>query len=207
MNDSVLVKLRGDSEFITLRTVARGDGGRRSTFYASRSKLLRLEQDSEVILRDGSDFAVLRHDPNSSEVTVNLYWLSENGNQALIGRKQQLKLHYSNLLDYLKSCTENNVTSKAQMLSVLKQSRPRLVFEDSENLHKAVSNKRIRKKLSKFLRGEFNWSGATEVHLYDDFVPYSFYFRELRGNAIGIEGGVIYHCNGDPRKAYYSIHT
>ena len=207
MNDSILVKLRGDSEYITFRTVSHGDGGRRRTFYAARDELLRLEWDSEVIVRDGSDFAVLRHDSNSSEVSVSLYWLNEHSNQVLIGRKQQLSLPYINLLDYLKGCTENNVTREARMLFIPKPHRPRLVFENIGNLHKAISNKRIRKKLSKFLRGEFNWSGATEVHLYDDFVPYSFYFRELRGNAVGIEGGVIYHCNGDPRKAYYSIHT
>ena len=207
MNDSILVKLRGDSEYITFRTVTHADGGRRSTFYVARSKLLRLEWDSEVILRDGSDFAVLRHDANSSEVLVSLYWLNEQSNQVLIGRKQQLKLPYIDLLDYLKGCTDNNVTREARMLFTPKPHRPRLVFENMGNLHNAVSNKRIRKKLSKFLRGEFNWPGATEVHLYDDFVPYSFYFRELRGNAIGIEGGVIYHYNGDPRKAYYSIHT
>ena len=207
MNDSILVKLRGDREYITFRTVAHGDGGRRSTFYASRNELLRLERESEVILRDCSYFAVLRHDFKSSEVTVSLYWLSEHSDQVMIGRKQQFRLPYIRLRDFLEGCTEKNVMKEERMLSLPEKRGPKIVFEDTGNLRKAVSDKRIRRKLAKFLRSAFGWSGATEIRLYDDFVPYSFYFRELRGDAVGINGGVIYHDCGDPRKAYYSIHT
>lgn len=207
MNDPIMVKLRGDKEYIILRTVAHGDGGRRSTFYAARSELLRLEREREVILRDCSYFAVLRLDSKSSEVTVSLYWLSEHSDQFLTGRKQRVRLPYLKLREYLESCTEKDVAREVRMLSLPEPRGPRIVFEDTGNLHKAVSDKRIRRKLSKFLRSAFSWPGATEIRMYDDSVPYSFYFRELRGEAVGINGGVIYHSCDDPRKAYYSIHT
>lgn len=207
MNHPVLVKLRGDAEYIVLRTVAHGDNGRRSSFYITTGKLMRLEWETEIVVKDSSDFAVFRRDPEGNTVTISLYRVRECGDQSLIGWKQQFRLPYSKLYGFLESCADNRMTRETRMLSLPAPRGPRIVFEDTGNLHKAVSNKRIRKKLSKFLRSAFPWSGATEIRMYDDFIPYSFYFRELRGDTVGIQGGVILHGLNDLQTAYYSIHT
>ena len=43
--------------------------------------------------------------------------------------------------------------------------------------------------------------------VYDDFVPYNFFFREERTCGTGLCGGIILHGQKDLKKAYYGIHT
>lgn len=50
----------------------------------------------------------------------------------------------------------------------------------------------------------FHWD---EIRFYNDFVPYSFFFREFRGGQPGICGGLILHGQENMAKAQYSIHT
>ena len=48
---------------------------------------------------------------------------------------------------------------------------------------------------------------ADEIHLFNDFVPYSFFFREYRNGQPVVCGGLILHGQEDMSKAYYGIHT
>ena len=41
----------------------------------------------------------------------------------------------------------------------------------------------------------------------NDFVPYSFFFREYQGGRVCLCGGLILHGQDDMSKAYYGIHT
>lgn len=53
----------------------------------------------------------------------------------------------------------------------------------------------------------FNWPDADEIHLFNDFVLYSFFFREYRNGRLVVCGGLILHGQEDMSKAYYGIHT
>ncbi|MCH5174248.1 MAG: hypothetical protein J1D85_08610, partial [Bacteroidales bacterium] len=65
-----------------------------------------------------------------------------------------------------------------------------------------------RHKLGKALATNFNWPGADEVRLANDFVPYSFFFQEFRNGRPCLCGGLILHSQEeDMGKAYYGIHT
>ena len=57
------------------------------------------------------------------------------------------------------------------------------------------------------LMANFNWPDADEIHLTNDFMPYSFFFREYRNGQAGMCGGLILHGQEDMDKAYYGIHT
>ena len=46
-----------------------------------------------------------------------------------------------------------------------------------------------------------------QITMYDDFEPYSFFFREQTPYGAGICGGVILHGRENLEKAYYGIHT
>lgn len=84
---------------------------------------------------------------------------------------------------------------------------PKFVFCGEENLHAVLENRPVRRKLVKFLRNNFHWQGADEIRFYNDFVPYSFFFREFRGGRPGMCGGLILHGQENMAKAQYSIHT
>ena len=85
----------------------------------------------------------------------------------------------------------------------MREGRPRLVFAGNRaNLKAAIGDPRIRHKLSKALMASFNWPGADEIHLTNDFVPYSFFFREYRDGRTGLCGGLILHGQDDMDKAY-----
>lgn len=62
-------------------------------------------------------------------------------------------------------------------------------------------------KLGKLLAQKFQWSGTEKIVLYDDFEPYSFFFREYTTRGPGICGGIILNRSGKLRDSYYSVHT
>ena len=207
MNDRILVKLRGDREWILLRTVTRENRWSRHTFYISRNQLLRLEQECEVVANDSSDFVVVRRNTDEDTMTIVLYLLNEFSNGTVKGQKQRFVLPYLKVMDFVLTCTEKDVDRECSFLSLPENHMPHIVFDSRKNLRAAVSNPVIRRKLSRFLRDAFQWQRSTEILLFDDFVPYSFCFREMRGSVPGIEGGVILHDQKDLTKAHYSIHT
>lgn len=206
MNNSTLVKLCVDAEYCSFRTVSRDDQGKRQVFYGLRDQFLALQQKSEVVMKDGSNFAVFRADRNRNTLTIMFYWLSTNIEGYVTGKTQQVILPYDRTLNFVKDCAERK-SEECRILSLPNVRSPRIVFDSKEKLKKVVNNRIIRSKLSKFLRNAFQWNSATEIRLYDDFVPYSFFFQEMCGDTVGLEGGVILHGVDEPKAAYYAIHT
>lgn len=206
MNDSVLLKLCGNSDYLMLRPVSRENAGKRKNFFAARSLLLRLENESEVILNDGTDLAIFRRSAIEDAVRIIFYWLSDRNDGTLVGHKEAFTVRYSSLWAFLLRC-KNKDTKESRLLSIPSDHWPRIIFEDTRNLKKVVASRMLRRKLAKFLRKAFHWPGATEIRLFDDFLPYSFLFSEQRGDKVGIEGGVVLHNPDDPKYAHYEIHT
>ena len=100
---------------------------------------------------------------------------------------------------------EHFLWSRAEALSW--SSAGKLEFCGKENLHAALENKTVRRKLVKFLRDNFWWKNASKICFYDDFLPYSFTFREFRNGKPEMCGGLILHGQENLDRAYYSIHT
>ena len=111
--------------------------------------------------------------------------------------------------EFLETCRQPDGPKEFKAIS-LDPSRhcPGLVFDGNRaNLRAAIDTPQVRRKLGKALAVNFNWPDADEIHLTDDFVPYSFFFREIRDGQARMCGGLILHSQEDMNKAYYGIHT
>lgn len=80
-------------------------------------------------------------------------------------------------------------------------------LQEQEDLHAVLENALVRRKLVRFLRDQFRWPYSERVEFYDDFMPYSFIFKEIRGGEPVMTGGLILHGQEDLEHAYYSMHT
>lgn len=200
--EPTLIKLYGTPDTVFLRTITRQCKSSGVGFAVA--DLRRLEQEKELILRDGLSFAVLRRQEDSDILAVTLYRLSCEGRDRLSGWEQRVELPYERFMSFVK---EEGDGRQERFFSRITLQYPRILFHSAGNLRAAVQDPLIRRKLSKFLRTAFRWPRSTEICLWDDFLPYSFTFREKIGNARGIFGGVILHNREQPAKAYYAIHT
>ena len=206
MINPTLLKLCGNSDYLMLRPVTRENAGKRKNFFAAKSELLRLDAEHEITLNDGTDHVIFRRSSVEDAVRIIFYWLNEHGDGTLTGRKEETEIRYSEFRAFLERCTDRK-TRECSILSLPGERWPRIVFYSQRNLKEVAASKMLRRKLSKFLRCAFQWPRATEIRLYDESVPYSFFFRELCGDRCGIEGGVILHGYDKPETSYYSIHT
>lgn len=93
------------------------------------------------------------------------------------------------------------------LLSVDERGMPQIEFQSRKNLQAVAEIKVLRKKLGGFLDRHFAWKGSRKIVVYDDFVPYSFFFREERVSGTGICGGIILHGQENLKKACYGMHT
>ncbi len=204
MDDRIMVKVSVSDQCIGIRTVNRERKSPR-TFYILRHELLRLRETGYLIVSDLQCFAELRRE-TGDRVTVTFCWLSEGCGGSLTGWKQTVMLPLNRLLDFAEQVGEGG-TKEWKLLSLKETFSPKLVFVDQGNLKRVVANTMIRRKLARFLSRSFHYRGATEIRLFDDFLPYSFFFREMLGEQVGLCGGVILHGQEDMKKAYYAIHT
>ena len=181
-------------------------------FYITYSELDRLQDEGYIITYDINSFVKLHLDERRDRITFEFTWLSGHGFDQVEGHEQTVHLRWSKLRDFLDTvrrpdCPEGNKVFRAISLDV-RRGRPRLVFDGNrENLRAAIGDPLVRRKLGKALMANFNWPDADEIHLTNDFVPYSFFFREYRNNQPCLCGGLILHGQEDMSKAYYGIHT
>ena len=206
MRDRILVKISSMEDGISIRTVS---GKRKSPFgfYLLRSEIEELWQKGRVVSCDHHSFARLRYEQNDGKVYSRFCWLQASGEDELGGWKQSVCLPADKLAAFVKKNLESSGDKEWCLLSMEKTKPPRIVFLSQKNLHAALSNRAVRRKLVRFLRDHFDWPGADQICLYDDFLPYSFFFQELRNGESGLCGGVILHDQQDLTRARYSLHT
>ena len=125
------------------------------------------------------------------------------------GRLRAVRLRWSKFREFLDACREPDSPKEFKAVSLdPRRDRPRLAFVGSRrNLKAAIADRRIRHKLGKTLMEHFNYPDADEIRIADDFVPYSFFFREFRDDKPVMCGGLILHGQEDMAKAYYGQHT
>ena len=203
MDERILVKFSTAKNCVNIKTISKTQKSPHD-FTVARSDFIALGRDGHMIARDMHSFAEFDKNEIGDIVTICFTWLNNDGYQ-YVGWKQIVSVPYDALMDFVLNGESGRSTWK--VLSIEPKNSPRFVFECPAQLRTCVENKIIRRKLARFLRDHFKWWGAEKICFYSDFVAYSFFFQEFRGEAPGIAGGLIYHTGEDLSKGYYSIHT
>ena len=208
MTNRTMLIAHADENTVQFRTVsARLKSPQR--FFVTYGALDRLQRNHHIITNDIHSFVQIRVDERRDLATFEFTWLTGRSFDRVDGFEQTVRLRWSQFQAFLEECHDPDGPKDFRALSLdAPRDRPRLVFDGNRaNLHAALSNTRIRRKLGKALMTNFNWPDADEVHLTNDFVSYSFFFQEYRGGRACLCGGLILHGQEDMGKAYYGIHT
>ena len=85
-------------------------------------------------------------------------------------------------------------------------------YQEAMDYAEKMKDKSLQNCLDSLKRWEAN--GNSEIILYKDFAPYSFYFEQMKGDQRIMNGGLLYHGNPDQSYAVqlvssigWSIHT
>lgn len=206
MNQRTLVNVTSGDGYISLRTVSRS---RKSPhrFYIPQSNLAELGHKQKIIAHDVSSFAVLNRNVYSGTLEITFTWLEKDVDN-VSGYQETVILLYEKLAAFVRDSELEGGSAEWKVLSLDEPGkRPQFVFKSRGNLRAALKNGAVRRKLIRFLRDQFRWPCSEKIEFFDDFVPYSFTFREIRDGKPAIIGGVILHGQENLKDAYYSIHT
>lgn len=206
MNNRVLLKAAASEHCISFRTVSRSRKSPKR-FYVTRDEFARLEAQASITTHDGWSFAILRRDARADTLEIQFTWLNGGGDR-LSGWEETVIVPYSQLAAFVRESAQEGGPREWKALSMdFSGRRPQLVFDAKKTLHAILNNGVVRRKLVRFLRDGFNWPRSEQIHFYNDFVPYSFFFREIQDGEAVMCGGLILHGQEDMNKAYYSVHT
>ena len=210
MGQRTMVKLSASDGCVFLWTVSRGFRSPHR-FGISDRELQVLEEKRHIIVSDIHSFAELQlcrseKEENQDMLTVTFTWLSDNGGRRVSGREETLHLLYKKFKEGIEKSSGLGGAGVG-LLSVDERGMPQIEFQSRKNLQAVAEIKVLRKKLGRFLDRHFAWKGSRKIVVYDDFVPYSFFFQEERVSGTGICGGIILHGQEDFKKACYGMHT
>lgn len=208
MTNRVMLLADANENTIAIQTVsARMKSPQR--FYICYDEFDLLCQTSRIVTDDIHSFVKIRLDEKRDRITFDFTWLSGYGVDRVEGTEQTVTLCWSKLQAFLNDCRQPDGPKKFKAISqIVSADRPKLVFTGGrENLRAAITHPHIRHKLGKALMTNFNWPGADEIRLTNDFVPFSFFFQEFRNGRPCLCGGLILHGQENMDKAYYGIHT
>lgn len=207
MTNRIMLRAHADENTIQFRTVS-AHMKSPQRFYVTYDELDRLQRDGCIITNDIHSFVQIRLDKRRDRITFEFTWLTGRGFDRVEGVEQTIHLRWSAFRAFLETCRQPDGPKDFKAISLDVSRRPRLVFDGNQaNLRAAIGNAQVRHKLGKALMTNFDWPDADEIHLYNDFTPYSFFFREFRGEKSCLCGGLILHGQEDMSKAYYGIHT
>lgn len=205
-----MLKLTASEDSISLRTVSRGFRSPHR-FVVLETELQELEAKRNIISSDIRSFAEMHlvkagMEGKGDMLVIRFAWLSDSAEGKLSGTEETLQFPWEVFREKIAE-SRSLEGAAVGLLSMKSQGNPAIEFHSRSNL-KAVAGKRtLRKKLGKFLSCHFAWKGSRKITVTDDFVPYSFFFREERSNGAGICGGIILHGQENLKKARYEIHT
>lgn len=207
MNQNTLVKIHVSEDCLIFHTYSR-HGGSSPRFFISRKKLTRLSDSGSIYARDQNNLAeiylICRPD-GKMYVHMEFYWLSIFGDETISGRRETIHVPLDIICPLL-SAPDKTVY---RVLSKEYTRRPPVIFQSRKNLHAVVSNRRLRKKLSRCLMSHFHSGSGTiqKVVLYDDCEPGSFYFQEYVNDKLRLSGVLLLSGAQNPKTASYSMHT
>lgn len=207
MTNRIMLHAHANENTVQLRTVSARMKSTR--FYITYDELDRLQREGHIISNDIHSFVQIRLDEQRDRIRFEFTWLTGHSFDRVEGFEQTVRIRWAPFREFLENCRQPDGPRDFKALSLdVSRHRPRLVFDGNRaNLRAAIGNPLIRRRLGKALMSNFNWPGADEIHLTNDFVPYSFFFREFQGGRACMCGGLILHGQEDMGKAYYGIHT
>ena len=207
MTNRIMLHAHANENTVQLRTVSARMKSTR--FYITYDELDRLQREGHIISNDIHSFVQIRLDEQRDRIRFEFTWLTGHSFDRVEGFEQTVRIRWAPFREFLENCRQPDGPRDFKALSLdVSRHRPRLVFDGNKaNLRAAIGNPLIRRRLGKALMSNFNWPGADEIHLTNDFVPYSFFFREFQGGRACMCGGLILHGQEDMGKAYYGIHT
>lgn len=207
MNERTMLKIHASGDYLFLRTYSRAHK-LSSEFYVRRSVFDELEEKDLVVALDAPSVLTIRRDRRAGTLAFDFLWLNRCGNYELCGREETVTVTESRLIAFIRESAKPDGSKQWAALGTTTAHLPRFTFQSRRNLKAVVGNRMIRRRLCKTLASHFRWPGTDEIVVYDDFVPYSFGFTELRDGKQGICGGIILHNHdNDLQKSYYSVHT
>ena len=208
MTDRIMFRAYANENAISIRTYAPRMKSPQH-FYICYSELDRLRDEGYIISSDIRSFVKISLDEKHDRIVFDFTWLVGYGSGRVEGTEQAVELRWSRFREFLDACRQPDGPKEFKAVSLdVRGSRPRLIFDGNrENLRAAIGDRRVRHKLGKALMANFNWPDADEVHIFNDIVPYSFFFREFRDGHPVMCGGLILHGQEDMDKAHYGIHT
>lgn len=206
MKQSKLIKMKADEQGCHIWTVSYNGKSPRK-FFILREEADKIEKEGRLIVRDLNSFADIRvreESDRQKKVQLQIFWLESVG-EDYKGKMERICIPYEKFQEAFQG---GNTLIKC--LELKESKLPKIIFNSRKNLKEVVKHPKLRKKLGKFLSRHFLYPGTAKIVLYDDFVPYSFYFQEYRmenSSNPGIAGGVILHGQEDFATAQYGIHT
>ena len=208
MTERILFKARAGENGIDVRTYAPRMASPHS-FYIFYEELYRLESAGCILTSDIHSFAKIRIDKKHDRACFEITWLSGRCGGRVEGYEQYVYLRWSRFREFLDACRQPDGPKEFKAVSLgPRRDRPRLTFVGGrKNLKAAIADRHVRHKLGKALTANFNYPDADEIRIADDFVPYSFFFQEIRDDRAVMCGGLILHGQEDMAKAYYGLHT
>lgn len=208
MDNRIMIKLSASEGCIRLRTFSREYRSPHG-FVFTEKELLELEEKRYMMVSDIHSFAKLALKKTMGQgdiLEICFTWLSDAGGGKVSGRMEDVRLPYGKFRGLVQESREKGTQARA--LSLGGHGSPRIQFQSRQNLKAVAGSKKLRKKLGKFLGKHFLvWKGSRKITVYDDFLPYSFTFREQTPYGNGMCGGIILHGQENLEKAYYGIHT
>ena len=204
MKSRTLVKIKAEDQYLLFRTISQAKKSP-TAFYIPRNSLEKLDglYDPVVVVSNFPDFAEFRRNVARGQLQVRFSWMNCT-NDHLTGWTEAVTIPYEAFVRFLHNAAEGEQWS---VLSSEENLSPRLIFCGGQTIREVAANKLVRRKLARFLRDHFQWKSGGTIHFYSDYVPYSFFFREILSGQPGICGGLILHGQEDLKTAHYSIHT
>lgn len=209
-NRRTMLKLSASEESVSLRTVSRGFRSPQR-FIVLCKELQELEEKRYFVAADIRSFAEMHLENAGTEgggdtLKIRFTWLSDAGAGKLSGTEEILRFPWDGFKEgILKSRSLNGAA--VPLLSIKDYRNPVIEFQSRKNLRAVVNKPILRRKLGKFLSCHFAWKSSRRIVVYDDFEPYSFFFKEEMPTGTGICGGIILHGRDNLKKAYYGMHT
>lgn len=209
-NQRTMLKLSASEESVSLRTISRGF---RSPyrFVVLDKELQELEEKRYLVATDIRSFAEMHLEEAGTEgdgdiLEIRFTWLSDTADGKLSGTEEILRFSWEGFKEGIKRSRSLEGTAVG-VLTINGCQYPKIEFQSRKNLRAVAGEPILRKKLGKFLSCHFAWKSSRRIVVYDDFEPYSFFFREERPSGSGICGGIILHGRENLKKACYEIHT
>lgn len=203
-----MLKLSASGECVSMRTVSRGFRSPHR-FVLLEKELGELEEKRYALSADIRSFAVLRLQraaAGGDVLVARLVWLGDAAEGKLSGTEETLRFPWDVFRERI--AESRSLDGEAVGLLAMKDGgRPKIEFRSRGHLKDVAGMPGLRKKLGKFLASHLAWEESVRIMVYDDFVPYSFFFQEERPGGTGLCGGIILHGQEDMKKAYYEIHT